>query len=134
MDEIKNNLNHNSTGQTGEQVAANFLKNKGYEILGMNFKNNSGRIVGEIDIIARDLEQNEVVFAEVKTREYSRYKDTLPEENISYQKLRRLAKIATIYLRKNHLEDSAYRFDAISIWLNFETRMAKIKHIPNIYL
>lgn len=122
------------TGKTGEQVAANFLKGKGYQILAMNFKNDSGRRLGEIDIIAQDSEQSEIVFVEVKTREYAKYKDTLPEENIGYQKLRKLTKIATIYLRQNKLENCAYRFDAISVWLDFETRFAKIKHIPNIFL
>lgn len=122
------------TGKTGEQVAANFLKNKGFEILDMNFKNNFGRRVGEIDIIARDPEQNEIVFVEVKTREFAKYKNTLPEENIGYQKLRKLAKIAMVYLRQKKLENCAYRFDAISVWLDFETRFAKIKHIPNIFL
>jgi len=122
------------TGKIGEQVAANFLKNNAYVILDMNFKNNSGRRIGEVDIIAKDLKQDEIVFVEVKTREYNRYKDTLPEENIDYQKLRKLAKIAAIYLRQNRIEDCNYRFDAISVWLDFETRRAKIKHIPNIYL
>lgn len=122
------------TGKTGEQVAANFLKSKGYVILDMNFKNESGRRVGEIDIIAEDLEQNEIVFVEVKTREYAKYKNTLPEENINHQKLRKLAKTAAIYLRQKKWENRGYRFDALSVWLNFETRLAKIKHIPNIYL
>ncbi|PIP26969.1 MAG: YraN family protein [Candidatus Moranbacteria bacterium CG23_combo_of_CG06-09_8_20_14_all_39_10] len=124
----------NSTGQTGEQVAANFLKNKGYEILDMNFENDSGRRLGEIDIVARDKQQDEIVFVEVKTREYNRYKDTLPEENINYQKLRKLAKIATVFLRERKMEDCDYRFDAISVWLDYTTRMAKIKHLPNIFL
>jgi putative endonuclease len=122
------------TGKTGEQVAANFLKNKGYEILAMNFQNNSGRRLGEIDIIARDCMQNEIVFVEVKTRDYAKYGHTLPEENIGYQKLRKLVKIAAIYLRQHKLENCSYRFDALSIWLDYETRMAKVKHIPNIFL
>jgi len=122
------------TGKAGEQVAANFLKKKGYEILDMNFQNNSGHRLGEIDIIARDVAQDEIVFVEVKTRDHAKYGHTLPEENIGYQKLRKLAKVATIYLRQNKLEDCAYRFDALSIWLDFETRLAKIKHLPNIYL
>lgn len=121
-----------TTGQTGEQVAANFLKSKGFEILDMNFQNDSGRRLGEIDIIAKDTKQNEIVFVEVKTREYTKYKDTLPEENITYQKLRKLDKIATIYLRQHKLANYAYRFDAVSVWLDFETRMAKIKHIQSL--
>lgn len=121
-----------TTGQLGEQVAANFLRNKNYEILDMNFANTSGRRLGEIDIIAKDIQQNEIVFIEVKTREYNKYKDTLPEANINYQKLRKLNKIANFYLRKYHLVDFNYRFDAISVWLDYDTRIAKIKHIKSL--
>ena len=121
-----------TTGQTGEQVAANFLKEKGYEILDMNFQNDSGRRLGEIDIIAKDAKTGEIVFVEVKTRDYAKYSQTLPEENITYQKLRKLAKIATIYLRQKRLDDCSYRFDAISVWLDYSTRMAKIKHIQGL--
>jgi putative endonuclease len=126
--------NNQSTGQTGEQVAANFLKNKGYAILAMNFKNNTGRRIGEIDIIARDTQEQEIVFVEVKTRDYISYSQTLPEENINYQKLRKLAKIAAVFLRQKHWEDVPHRFDAISVWLDWKTRRAKIKHLPSIYL
>ena len=129
-----NPSNTSSTGKIGELAAANFLTSKGYEILVMNFKNTHGRAVGEIDIIARDMNKNELVFVEVKNRDYKKYKDTLPEENIGYQKIRKLAKIASIYLRKMNWDDQPHRFDAISVWLNWETRIAKIKHIDNIYL
>jgi len=127
-------LEKTEIGKTGEKVAANFLKNKGYEILAMNFKNNSGIRMGEIDIIARDLKLGEIVFVEVKTRDYVRYGNTLPEENIGYEKLRKIAKTSSFYLKKYNLENVSYRFDAVSVWLNYQTRMAKIKHISNIYL
>lgn len=131
---LKIKENNNSTGQTGEQVAANYLKNKGYRIIEMNFKNDFGRRLGEIDIIAEDKTAGEIVFVEVKTREFSKYQNTLPEENITYSKLRKLAKIAGAYLHKNQLRDKNYRFDAVSVWLDFETRNAKIKHIESISL
>lgn len=120
------------TGTTGERVAANFLRKKGYEILDMNFKNDSGRRVGEIDIIAKDIGADEIVFVEVKTRDYEKYGRTLPEENINHQKLRKLAKIAVVYLRQKRLTDYAYRFDAMSVWLDYTTRLAKIKHIQGL--
>lgn len=126
-------MSTSETGQQGEQIAADFLKNNGYNILEMNFKNNSGRRLGEIDIIAKD-KNGELVFVEVKTREYQKYKNTLPEENITRDKLHKLSKIASSYLYKNNLKDVDYRFDAISVWLDFETRLAKIKHIQNIFL
>ena len=120
------------TGTIGEQVAANFLKQKGYEILDMNFQNDSGRRLGEIDIIARDNEINELVFVEVKTRDYQKYGKTLPEENITRQKMRRLARIAEDYLRKNKFLDSNYRFDAISVWIDEKEKRARIKHIRSL--
>lgn len=125
-------MTSSETGQTGEQVAADYLKNNGYTILDRNFKNNSGRRLGEIDIIAKDKASNELVFVEVKTRDFAKYGDTLPEENITRDKLRKLAKIASAYLRAKGWQDASHRFDAISVWLDFATRMAKIKHISHI--
>lgn len=126
--------NTSSTGQIGEQIAANYLQNKNYIIMEMNFKNNFGRRLGEIDIIAKDKGADEVVFVEVKTREFNKYKNTLPEENITYSKLRKLARIANAYLHKNNLQNTKYRFDAVSVWLDYETRNAKVKHIQSICL
>lgn len=120
-------------GKDGEEAATNFLKKLGYEILDRNFKNTIGRVIGEIDIVAKDKKADELVFVEVKTREYQKYKDTLPEENITPLKLRKLNKIATRYLQEKNLREIAYRFDAISVWLDYETRIAKIKHLKSIF-
>lgn len=122
------------TGAAGEQVAANFLKNKGFEILEINFQNDSGRRLGEIDIVARDKESRELVFVEVKTRNFQKYQATLPEENITRSKLRKINKAAENYLRQKRISDAAYRFDAVSVWLDFDARVAKVKHLKNIYL
>lgn len=119
-------------GDLGERVAAKYLENKGYEILDRNFQNNSGRQLGEIDIIAKDAKENEIVFVEVKTREYFKFKDTLPEENITYAKIRKLAKIAEAYLKIKNLLDENFRFDALSVWLDLRSKKAKVKHISNI--
>ncbi len=117
-------------GDLGEKLAAKYLKNKGYVILDLNFQNNFGRRLGEIDIIARDGE--ELIFVEVKTREINKYADTLPEENITHLKLMRLAKIADAYIRLKKLDHLDYRFDAISVWLDSKSKEAKIKHIRSL--
>lgn len=119
-------------GNLGEEAAVKYLKSRGYAILDRNFQNNSGWRLGELDIIARDKDNNELVFVEVKTREMARYGNTLPEENVTYAKLRRLEKIAQAYLRQKNLTDSAYRFDAISVWLDPKNNMARIKHIESL--
>ncbi|MFA7319295.1 MAG: YraN family protein [Parcubacteria group bacterium] len=117
-------------GDLGEKLAARYLKNKGYHILDTNFQNALGRRLGEIDIIAQD--KQELVFAEVKTRELNKYIDTLPEENITRMKLLRMTKIAAAYIRLRKLEEMDYRFDALSVWLDLETKKAKIKHIESL--
>ncbi|MFA6159905.1 MAG: YraN family protein [Parcubacteria group bacterium] len=119
-------------GFLGEDAAVKFLQNNGYKILDRNFQNNLGRRLGEIDIIAKELRNGEIVFVEVKTRDYEKYKNTLPEENITSAKLRKLNKIANVYLRIKNLNNEPYRFDAISVWINAETKEAKIKHIPSL--
>jgi putative endonuclease len=119
-------------GNMGEEAAAKFLQQKGYAILDRNFQNNSGRRLGEIDIVARDEKEDELVFVEVKTRELEKYKNTLPEENIARTKLRRLEKIAQVYIRLKDLEDLPYRFDAVSVWLDLEKKTARIKHIESL--
>lgn len=121
-------------GDIGERVAANFLRNSGYEIIALNYTNSFGRALGEIDIIARENATAELVFVEVKTREFSKYSQTLPEENITATKLHKLQKIAQAYLRQKHLENTSYRFDAISVWLDQSTRMAKVRHLKSIFL
>ena len=119
-------------GDLGEKVAAKYLKNKGYEVLGVNYQNKFGKQLGEIDIIARDIDRKELVFVEVKTRDLETYAGTLPEENITAKKIHKLAKIANQYLYRYKLQDAPYRFDAVSVWLNYRTRQAKIKHIESL--
>ena len=53
-----------ATGDVGEQVAADFLRSKGYEIVERNHYTSHA----ELDIIAVSPEQDAVVFVEVKTR------------------------------------------------------------------
>lgn len=117
-------------GNIGEKVAAKYLKSKGYRIIETNYQNRLGKKIGEIDIIAVD--GDEIVFVEVKTREMQKYKNTLPEENITYQKLKKMDRIANIYLNKNALYKADFRFDAISVWLNLNDKKARIKHIKSL--
>lgn len=121
-----------STGGLGEELAAKFLKKKGYAILEKNFQNPYGKRLGEIDIIAKN--KNEIVFIEVKTRTLENYAGSLPEESITPAKLHKLCKIANFYLKKSGLSDSPYRFDAISVWISRDHQQHKLKHIEHIFI
>jgi putative endonuclease len=96
-------------GNTGEQMAVDYLKEKGYCIRDLQYRTP----FGEIDIVAQ--EKEEIVFIEVKLRQslISGY----PEESVTPQKLRRIALAAQVYLEKNHQQNSPYRLDVIGIFL-----------------
>jgi len=119
-------------GNIGEKVATDYLKKKGYKILDTNFQNNSGSRLGELDIVALDKDKEELVFVEVKTRNLKKFGETLPEENITYSKIRKLSKIAQYYIRQKKMEEMDFRFDAISVWLDEEAKKAKIKQIISL--
>ncbi|MEQ1849640.1 MAG: YraN family protein [Candidatus Peribacteraceae bacterium] len=51
-------------GATGEKIAAQYLRDAQYEVLGCNVRLSHD----EIDIIARDTTRDMIVFVEVKTR------------------------------------------------------------------
>lgn len=120
------------TGQTGEDIAANFLKKEGFLIIQKNYTNPKGKRLGEIDVIAKD--RAEIVFVEVKTRIISENHSLLPEENITPTKLHKLNKIASFYVSQNKLWNSPYRFDAISILLKKDGEIAQIKHFRHIFI
>lgn len=121
-----------SLGQIGEDAAAKYLKKKGYKILERNYFNKSGRRLGEIDIIAK--KEKEIVFVEVKTRLLENDANTLPEENITPQKLRRLTKAANAYIRTKKLWDCPFHFDAISVLYDDENKKDQVRHLENIFI
>ncbi|MBY7733984.1 YraN family protein [Francisella philomiragia] len=96
-------------GNKAEEQASKFLQAKNLEILAQNFK---ALPYGEIDIIA--LEQNSLVFIEVKYR--SKTKFAKAEEMLTYSKQQKLINTAHIFLQQNpKFEDYECRFDLIAI-------------------
>jgi putative endonuclease len=120
-------------GNLGERIAANYFLARGCEILEMNFENSFGYRVGEIDVVARDTKTNEIIFAEVKTRQKGTTNSSTPEIAISRAKYRKLSKIISKYLGKHNLLNCNYRLDAIAIELDMKTRKASLRHLKCIY-
>lgn len=111
MDVRKDNMaaeNKRKTGREKEELAEEYLRQQGYEILDMNFY---GRF-GEIDVIARDGET--LVFAEVKYRKSERFGNSL--EAVDTRKQKKICQTALYYLARHHISDSVpCRFDVIGI-------------------
>jgi putative endonuclease len=100
---------HNITGQKGEELAAAYLKNKGYTVLETNwrFKNLEADIIASMG--------DTMIIAEVKTRKSNFFGE--PETFVTRQKQRNLIKAANEYIQKKQL-DLEVRFDIISIIMN----------------
>jgi len=115
---------HNETGTFGEQLAEEYLLKKGYKILEKNYRFSKA----EIDIIARDLLENEIVFVEVKTR----HSDYLvePEFSVTLKKQKLIISAAEYYLTSRQI-DNWSRFDIISIILHPQGR--EIRHIKGAF-
>lgn len=110
------------TGQIGEDMAAGYLKDKGYTILE---RNKHFSRVSEVDIIALDTKKT-LVFVEVKTRKTDFCGS--PLEAITPNKYNNIKTGLLTYIAE-HPEYKKYRIDAISIILNPEP---KISHMENI--
>ena len=96
-------------GARGEQIAINYLQNRGYRILERNYRNR----LGEIDIIAR--QGRDLVFIEVKTRSDNHFGS--PFDSVTAAKQRQLSKVALEYLSKHNWLDHPARFDVVSVRL-----------------
>ena len=114
---------HNDFGKLGEEIAVNYLSDKGYEILERNWRNRHK----EIDIIARD--GKFLVIVEVKARKSDEYGN--PDIAVTRQKQRLLISAANAYLFRNRL-DIETRFDIISIV--FKDGKPVIEHIEDAFL
>jgi putative endonuclease len=113
---------HNETGLKGEEVARNYLTEKGYTILETNWR--SG--FHEIDIIAR--QGNFLVIVEVKTRTGKPLLE--PEEAVDLNKQRLLIKAANKYISLKNINLET-RFDIIGIILQGEKH--QINHLPDAF-
>ena len=109
-------------GPRGEEMAADYLRRKGYIIRDRNWR--SGRT--EIDIIAEN--NTYVVFVEVKTRsaDYSIH----PSEAVNVPKQRTIINAASNYINRYNITKES-RFDIITI-ISSEAGY-NIDHIENAY-
>jgi putative endonuclease len=96
-----------SLGSFGEELALQFLIEKGYCIIEKNFRCR----LGEIDIIARN--NDYITFIEVKTRYNNHFGS--PCEAITFSKQKKLYKLAQVYILQKKLHNCNFRFDVVEI-------------------
>ncbi len=118
----KNIALNQATGKKGEQIAASFLIDNGYEIQEKNWRHHHL----EVDIIASKNGRLHIV--EVKTRNSTRYGH--PEESITKNKMKFLKNAAEAY-QYQHKQWLYLQFDVIAITLisDIETEFFLIEDV-----
>jgi putative endonuclease len=110
---------HFDLGRRGEELAAAYLEQQGYRLVAANVtlpvgRNLRGALVNaEIDLVAYD--GATLCFVEVKTRASDWF--ALPQANVDLRKQRQIARAARAYRHMLGLENSAYRYDVVSVVL-----------------
>ncbi len=117
---------HNDLGRIGEELAAGFMQQKGYQILDRNYRFKKA----EVDIVAFSMEPAELVFIEVKTRSTNDF--GYPEEAISTTKLQRIFQVADAYIYEKRMTTVPIRFDVIAISMELPEHPL-IHHIEDAY-
>ena len=115
-------------GDRGENLAARYLRNRGFRILTRNFR----CPLGEIDIVARD--GRTLVFCEVKTRTYEEggADGLTPEDQVNPAKRHQITKAARYYLSRYGTVQPPARFDVVAVvWPS--NADPQIRHTPHAF-
>ena len=115
-----------STGSTGEQLAAQHLLRRGFDIVERNFRTRWG----ELDIIAFD--GRTLVFCEVKCRRVpSAGASVDPFESVHPAKRAQVRRMAARWLveRQDRPRAEDLRFDAIGVTLDGRGRLVRLDHL-----
>ena len=113
---------HNELGKLGEELAVEFLRKNGYEILETNWTFQKA----EIDIIAQ--KENILAVVEVKTR--SSLEFGLPQDFVKPKKIQLLVKAINEYVVSKNL-DVEVRFDIIAV--HKENKSFAIEHLKDAF-
>ena len=113
-------------GRWGEAAAADYLRKKGYRLLGLNYRTRRG----EIDLIASG--GRYLVFAEVKLRRDNAFAEA--REFVTPAKQRRLIAAAEEWMQANPTPLQP-RFDVLEVYAPEGTRTAapQIRHWENAF-
>ena len=115
-------------GQLGEQLAADHLSRRGFEIVERNYRTRWG----ELDIVAFD--GATLVFCEVKTRRLDSSAQS-PFDAIRGGKRSQVRKMAGRWLceRTDRRYAEALRFDAIGVTVDPAGRLLSLEHLEGAF-
>ena len=98
-------------GLRGETYAYWYLRRCGYVFIARNYT--VPWIKGEIDLVGYD--GTVLAFIEVKTRTGGKSEFGLPEDSVTLEKRRHVARMARQFLAERQIPQTPYRFDVLAI-------------------
>ena len=110
------------TGNKGERLAAEFLQNKGFEILEKNYRFKHA----EIDLIIK--RDDWVIFIEVKTRTSTWFGE--PEQFVGSHKASKMFEAAEEYIYATDWHGHI-RFDIVSVKLGYDVQIEHFEDAIN---
>ena len=105
----------------GEELAARFLKDKGYRILASNYRST----YGEVDIISQD--GGVLAFIEVRTRRSRQF--GAAEESLTFAKRKHLVATCQDYLQRHAKGEAEWRIDLVCVYLDRAENVDRINHL-----
>lgn len=117
-------MNSRDKGTWGEALVAGYLRDRGYRLLGSQWRCR----FGEIDLIAE--KRGVLCFVEVKLRGGTAY--GLPREFVDGRKQARLRSAAAMYLSQREL-DCPVRFDVAEVYAGKAGEAPRIHYIENAF-
>lgn len=113
-------------GCIGEKIAADYLEQKGYQVLDRNFTTR----YGELDLVA--LELDSIIFVEVKTRTSAAF--GAPEDSVTPEKLERIFNAGLLWLQAHPDAPDDWRIDVIAILIDDKENILDFQHFINVNL
>jgi putative endonuclease len=114
-----------AVGRQGEAEAQAYLRKLGYRIVAVRER----VLRGDIDIVA--LDDRTVVFVEVRSR--SDVEHGHPVETVDRRKQRRIAELASAYIRRHGLEDCQVRIDVVTVLFHADGSRPEVEHYQNAF-
>lgn len=119
-------------GRWGEEAAADYLENAGYEILCRNWR--APRNLGELDVVCRD-DAGTLCIVEVKTRRWRSTNLPRPQPILAVDpdKRRNLRRAVSAYLHTLGNPRIPLRYDVIEVWANNSGTPTMLRHWTDLF-
>jgi len=112
-------------GMRAEQLAADYLEQRGYAVLVRNWR----RPEGELDLVVSA--EGLCVFVEVRSRTGTERGHAL--ETVDARKRARVLRAARLYIEEERPQAAVFRFDVVGVTFALDERPPELVHIEDAF-